>query len=276
MGMSDGEMTEYSKRQWDALADAGVVCSRPILDMTRERACAMVDDQGLLGDIQGLKALCLAQGGGQQSVAFALLGADVTVFDQSEKQLPRDREAAAHYGFEIRAVQGDIRDLSVFGNEEFDVVSQGYSINYIPEVAGVFDEVTRVLRPGGKYALDCHNPFVHGSWIDGCWGSKWRKEDLWRGHGYPIRLPYVEGAKITTCDPYWHFMDADGNEKRVSSPQEFRHLLSTIMNGLIQRGLMIVGFFDEQDGSPEAEVGSWDHYVSFAPPWLTIWAQKKE
>ena len=274
--MSENETTEYNKRQWNALVDAGVCCSRPIFDMTWERASAMVDERGILGDIRGLKVLCLAEGGGQQSVAFAFLGAHVTVFDHSQKQLARDREAAEHYGFEIRTVQGDIRNLSVFGNEEFDIVSQGYSINYVPEVGGVLDEVARVLRRGGKYKLFCHNPFVHGSWVDGCWGSKWREEDLWRGCGYPIRLPYVEGAEITTCDPYWHFTDADGNEKRVESPQEFRHLLSTIINGLIQRGLMIVGFFEGPKCSQEAEVGSWDHYVSFAPPWLTIWSQKNE
>ena len=34
--------------------------------------------------------LCLACGGGQQSVALALLNANVTVFDLSEGQLDRD------------------------------------------------------------------------------------------------------------------------------------------------------------------------------------------
>jgi 2-polyprenyl-3-methyl-5-hydroxy-6-metoxy-1,4-benzoquinol methylase len=55
--------------------------------------------------------LCLACGGGQQSIAFALLEANVTVFDLSEAQLNRDREAA-HFGVDIKILQGDIRDLS--------------------------------------------------------------------------------------------------------------------------------------------------------------------
>ena len=49
--MSENEATEYNKRQWNALVDAGVCCSRPIFDMTRERASAMVDERGILGDI---------------------------------------------------------------------------------------------------------------------------------------------------------------------------------------------------------------------------------
>lgn len=274
--MCEDEITEYNKQQWDALVDAGVVCSRLILDMTREQALALVDEDGVLGELQGRTVLCLANGGGQQSVAFALLGAQVTVVDQSDKQLERDREAAKHYGFDIRLVQGDIRDLSALGEAEFDIVAQGYSINYVSRIDSVFDEVVRVLKPGGKYELACHNPFVHGSWVDGCWGSDWQKEDLWKGEGYPIRLPYVEGAEITTWDQHWNFFNADGVEKRVRSPQEFRHLLSTIVNGLIDRGLTILRIREEPEGDPNAEPGSWEHYVSFAPPWLTIWSQKKD
>ena len=274
--MSEDDIIAYNKRQWDSLVDAGVCCSRPMLNMTCEQARALVDEDSVLGELRGRRVLCLANGGGQQSVAFALLGAQVTVFDQSGKQLARDREAATHYGFEIRTVQGDVRDLSAFDEGEFGIVSQGYCINFVPQVDGVFDGVARVLRPGGKYELMCHNPFVHGSWVDGCWGSKWRKEDLWKGEGYPIRLPYVEGGEITTWDPYWNFDDADGNEKRVPSPQEFRHLLSTIINGLIDRGFAILKVREEPEGDRNAEPGSWEHYVSFAPPWLRIWSQKKE
>ena len=275
--MTDKNATEYNKRQWNALADAGVVCSRPIFNMTADRAHEIVDDEGLLGDLAGRRVLCLANGGGQQSVAFAFLGAEVTVFDHSVKQLAGDRLAADHYGFTIRTVEGDIRDLTDFEDGGFDIVSQGYSINYVPKIDAVFDGVARVLRPGGKYVLACHNPFVHGSWVDGCWGSSWRKEDLWKDIGYPIRLPYVEGSEITTWDPYWNFHDADGNEKRLPAPQEYRHLLSTIVNGLIDRGLMLLRIQEdgESERDPEAEPGSWEHYQYFAPPWMTVWSEKR-
>ena len=273
--MSEDDTTAYNKRQWDRLVDAGVVCSRPVLVMTVEQAKALVDPHGLFGLVKGTEVLCLANGGGQQSVAFSLLGARVTVFDQSEVQLAHDLEAAAYYGHEIRAVQGDIRDLSTFSDAQFDIIAQGYSINYVPEVDAVFNGVARVLRPEGKYELACHNPFVHGSWVDGCWGSRWRIEDLWQGEGYPIRLPYIEGARVTTWDPHWNFHDADGNERRVQAPQEYRHLLSTIVNGLADRGLGILRIREEPEGNPKAEPGSWDHYTSFAPPWLTILSQKK-
>src|SRR5512145_1555735 len=43
----------------------------------------------------GLDILGLACGGGQQGPVFAALGANVTIFDNSPRQLERDREVAA-------------------------------------------------------------------------------------------------------------------------------------------------------------------------------------
>ena len=54
--------------------------------------------------------LCLACGGGHQSIAFALLDANVTVFDLSEDQLNRDREAATRFNVDVKIVQGDALD----------------------------------------------------------------------------------------------------------------------------------------------------------------------
>jgi 2-polyprenyl-3-methyl-5-hydroxy-6-metoxy-1,4-benzoquinol methylase len=51
------------------------------LDTASARAC--IDPDGWLGALDGLRVLCLASGGGQQSAAFALLGAQVTVVDLS-------------------------------------------------------------------------------------------------------------------------------------------------------------------------------------------------
>ena len=51
----------------------------------------------LMGRVRpGDRVLCLAGGGGQQSVIYSLLGADVTVFDLTPEQLDRDRAAARH------------------------------------------------------------------------------------------------------------------------------------------------------------------------------------
>lgn len=119
---------------------------------------------------------------------------------------------------------------------------------------------------------------MHGSWKDGCWGSEWKPSELWHGVGYSIRLPYKEGQPINTDDPAWHFANELGQEVELAAPQEFKHTLSTVINGLIGRGFQILRFeeYTNDSDDPEAKiVGSWNHYVSIAAPWFYLWAARQ-
>ena len=113
------EIARYNKERWEELARANVQYSRPRLDLDEAAAREMIDPHGLIGEMAGKRVLCLASGGGQQSAAFGVLGADVTVLDLSETQLERDRAAAGHYGYAVELCQGDMRDLSRFSEESF-------------------------------------------------------------------------------------------------------------------------------------------------------------
>src|SRR5919205_4400488 len=126
------EIAEYNIERWRRLVEARALYTRPLLDLDAASARERLDPRGRLGELDGRRVLCLAGGGGRESAAFALLGARVTVFDLSEEQLEQDRRAAAHYGFEVETVRGDMRDLSALGREAFDVVSHPYSLNFVP------------------------------------------------------------------------------------------------------------------------------------------------
>lgn len=270
-------MDKISKRnedRWDDLVHFGVPCSRPDFKMTPEIAKETLDKEGIFGDLKGKKVLCLASGGGQQSIGFALLGAKVTVVDFSSEQLEKDKFASEKFSTPIRIIKADMRDLSTLADHEFDIVYQPYSINYVPEVNTVFDEVSRIIRPGGIYHLMFHNPFLHGSWKDGCWGGEWKKDELWKGKGYPIRQPYKEGHPIKLVDPFWNFTNSKGKKVRVKAPQEYKHTLSTVINGLIKRGFNILRFDEYKNNKFDSKPGTWEHYVSYAAPWLFLWARK--
>jgi len=258
--MAMDELARYNKERWEALAQANVEYSRPFLDLDTESARRKVDRLGIMGDVSGKDVLCLAGGGGQQSAAFALLGANVTVLDLSETQLQRDREAAAHYGVQITVAQGDMRDLSRFGEASFDVVWHAYSINFVPEARPVFRQVARVLRPRGLYRIQFTNPFVAG--ID---------EEDWNGQGYPLKRPYVDGSDLWE-DLTWDVDGGDGVIRRIAGPKEFRHTLSTVVNGLAELGLVILGMWEDTSEDPNAEPGTWEHFKSIAPPLLAFWA----
>ncbi len=259
------ELARYNKARWEELAGSNVSNSRPWLDLDENSARKKVDPYGMLKEIAGKQVLCLAGGGGQQSAAFGLLGARVTVFDLSETQLERDHLAAEHYGIQIRTVQGDIRNLAQLNDKAFDIIWQGYSLDFVPDVRPVFAEVARVIRPGGLYYLIFGNPFTHSS-VD---------EEAWDGESYPLKYPYLDGTEVTSLHPDWAHWDVeteDGQWIKVKSPKEFRHTLSTLLNGLVSRGFVILGIWEESSGDPKAEPGSWEHFKSFAPPWLKLWA----
>lgn len=256
------ELSTYNKTRWEALAQANVVFSRPALNLTAAGARQLLDPQKLMGDVADKQVLCLASGGGQQSVAFALLGAQVTVFDFAETQLQRDRDAAAHYGFAIHLVQGDMRDLSCFAENSFDVVWQPPSINYVPDVCRVFGEVARVLRHGGLYHLDCDNPFSMG--LD---------ERDWNGAAYPLNRPYADGVEVERANPCWEVWDEEGNCIMMPAPRQFRHTLGTVVNGLIQQDFMILGLWEETGANLEAAPGTWDQFVRVAPPIFSLWSR---
>ena len=265
------DVAAFNQARWRALAEADALFTRPTLDLDVASARAKVDPDGWLGPLEGKRVLCLAGGGGQQSAAFALLGARVTVVDLSEAQLARDAQAAAHYGLAIEMLQADMRDLSALEVGVFDVVQHAYSINFVPDVRVVFQQVARVLRPGGTYALMFANPFSAGL-----------NPRAWNGAGYPLRLPYLDGAAIEAEDEAWVYRgDDDASDGRgrpsIPPPREYRHTLSTIVNGLAEHGFTIRRLADVVSiyPDPDTEPGTWDHFVSIAPPWLVVWCSYK-
>ena len=149
-------VSRFNRERWDALVKADALFSRPWLNETKESALRRLDPSGRFGSLNGKDVLCLAGGGGQQSAAFALNGSRVSVFDISEGQLRRDLDAARHYGYAVSVFQGDMRDLSVFEPESFDIVSQPYSLNLVPDCREVF-------LPGGRCASKRRSLLILGS-----------------------------------------------------------------------------------------------------------------
>lgn len=251
------EINTTNRQRWNALADANVEWSQPRLEHTLEEARRQIGRHGILTDVAGKRVLCLASGGGQDSVSFGLLGADVTVLDLSDVQLARDQQAAAHHGLQISTCQGDMRDLSSFPDAAFDIVWQVYSLNFVPAVEPVFRGVGRVLKPGGIYFVQFANPFVQA--VD---------NEAWDGHAYPLINPYLDGEDITRYFPGWDVPQPDGTKLTLPSPHEFRHTLGTVLNTLLGCGFTFLGLWEWMLPDPTPQPGSWPHFIQVAPPWF--------
>jgi SAM-dependent methyltransferase len=155
-----------------------------------------------------------------------------------------------------------MRDLTRFAAAEFDLVYHGYSINFVPDPTVVFAQVARVLKPGGAYFVQWHNPFIQG--ID---------DASWDGTGYRLNRLYrdEEIPAATFAEVDWTVEDSAGNVRRVAGPREFRHTLSTMINGLVQHGFQLVGCWEETTQEENPEPGSWEHYKAVTAWIINLW-----
>jgi SAM-dependent methyltransferase len=172
-------------------------------------------------DLTGTAVLCLASGGGQQGPVLAAAGASVTVFDNSPRQLARDAEVAAREGLAVATVLGDMRDLSVFPDAAFDVVVNPVSNVFCPELAPVWHESFRVLRPGGVLMTGFMNPDI---FIFDVAALDQRGELVVR---HP--LPF------TTLD----LSDADRLRSYGDGPIEYSHSLTAQVGGQLAAGFRL-------------------------------------
>jgi SAM-dependent methyltransferase len=156
-----------------------------------------------------------------------------------------------------------MRHLDHFPSHAFDLVYHAYSINFVPDVRPVLAEVARVLRPGGQYRIEWANPFVQTI----------ESEQDWTGEGYLLRFAYVDGRELTDLYPNWTHLQEDGTLRLLPSPREFVHSLSTMINSLAHQGFVITHCREATGDRPEAEPGTWDHFLRVAPPYLTLWAR---
>lgn len=263
---ANDDIARHNRRRWTEWVANGEVYTRPWLELKRETVHAYAQGeldvlpepyryiypQFILKDVTGRDVLCLASGGGQQSVVFGLLGAKVTVLDLTEAQLAGDRKAARHHGYNITATQGDMRDLSRFPAASFDLVYQAISLCFVPDVGQVYREVARVLRPGGYYRAGHCNP-----------ATNLAEHSSWDGQGYRISEPYVGGRLPDKAD----------------EPIEFRHLFSEIFNGLVEAGLAIQGVWEDPRHlvhDQEPEPGTFEHWLTFVQDYFCVVAQKSE
>ena len=130
----------------------------------------------------------------------------------------------------------------------------------VRHVQTVFAEVARVLRPGGIYHMSCNNPYSAG--VD---------ERDWNGQGYPLKDRYVDG-ELFFADDHWEIGYDDGTSARVQGPREFRHTMSTLINGMAGHGFVLLRFWEDTGKDSTAEPGTWEHLKSIAPPFIGFWA----
>ena len=206
------------------------------------------------------KDVCVV-GSGDNYAAFALcgMGANVTSIDISARQLAVASNRAKQLGLPITFVQSDADDMKLIGNAEFDLVcsSNGFFV-WIAELHAVFNEIFRILRPGGHYIFYDVHPF----------------QRPWKDQITPIEV----------SKPYWETGPFQDEEDGTF---EFNWTLAEILNPLAASGLILKRIKE----SPAEDSGYWQHFSylpgndetlldwnenprAALPTWLTVTSQR--
>ncbi len=229
----------YNQDAWDAEVERGNQWTVPVDAATVAKArrgewtLVLTPEKPVPGDwypdLKGSSVLCLASGGGQQGPVLAAAGAHVTVFDASAKQLAQDDSVAKREGLEITTVQGDMRSLDMFEDQQFDLVFHPCSNCFVREIRSVWQEAFRVLRPGGVLLSGFLNPTYF------LFDQRAAEE---RGElKVANRIPYSEVTDLSEEDREF-FMS-----KR--EPLVFGHSLQDQIGAQLAAGFVLTGMYED-------------------------------
>ncbi len=259
--MNNDEILRTNRQVYDTMADAKNPLCQPAKDSELADPLGTLDPLGWLGkSIKGLRVLCLAAGGGRQSSLYAAAGADVTVVDLSRAMLELDRQVAAARSLSLRILETSMEDLSMLKVAEFDIVAQPVSTCYVRNIAVVFDQVARVLRPGGIYVSQHKNPV-----------SLQTSPDSAADGSYPIQHVYYRDTPV----PPPRNTSATANRLRESGAIEFLHRWEQIVGGMCRAGFSIEDLVEPVHAKREAATGTFAHRAQFIAPYVRIKARRQ-
>lgn len=237
-------IVEHNRKTWDRQVELGNLWTIPVneeqlLEAREGNVCIYLTPSIPIPSdwfpvLKNAKILCLASGGGQQGPLLAAAGAKVTVFDNSPNQLQQDRKVAERENLDIETIQGDMRDLSIFSSESFDLIIHPVSNTFIPDVRSVWKEAYRVLRSEGILLSGFDNPISH----------IFDEKEYDKGNlVVKNKIPYSDFDSLSKDDISYRL------EKGI--PLEFGHTLDDQIGGQIAAGFVITGFYEDKYKEPD-------------------------
>ena len=246
--------SDRNRAAWNRLAN-GSAFARVATDDELRQPLLALDTRGWLpGSVRGLDVLCLAAGGGWQSILYAAAGARVTVVDLSPAMLALDAREADRRGYDLTIVEASM-DALPLPAAAFDIVHQPVSTCYVRRLADVYAEVARVLRPGGLYISQHKNP--HSLQVT--------QSDA---DAITLGLPYDIGDPLPDRDR----LGDDVN--REAGCAEFLHRWHDLIGGLCRAGFSIEDLTEPHWAKPDAPVGTMAHRARFVRPFVRLKARR--
>jgi SAM-dependent methyltransferase len=186
----------------------------------------------LLGDVAGLRVLHLQCHFGQDSLALARLGAEVTGVDLSDAAIAAARSLSAELKVAAEFICCDVYELPAhLPAAQFDLVYTSYGVlGWLPDLDRWAALVARYLRPGGRLVLVEFHPVV------------WMFDNDFTHLQYSyFNTGAIEETEVGTY--------ADTGAPITNQSITWNHSLSEVIASLLSQGLQL-SQFGEYDYSP--------------------------
>jgi SAM-dependent methyltransferase len=220
------DYTEQNRRAWNEIAAVRQQALFPpavffaeggsILDATVRQA---------VGDAAGRSLLHLQCSTGEETLSWAVVGAQATGVDISDAQIALARQKAAAAQLDVRFIAADVYALPAeLQAASFDLVyTGGGAMTWLPDLGRWAAAVASALKPGGRLVLHEEHPLAGCLWIA---DSKIR-----------VDYNYFARAEPDYSSTWAHFK---GGEKAKQTKVEFQWPLGDVVTAVAQAGLRIV------------------------------------
>lgn len=249
------DIVQYNREAWNHQVEKKDQWTIPVTDDEIEKARNNIFNLLLtptkpipyewIGNVQDLEVLCLASGGGQQVPIFAALGAKVTSFDNSDKQLEQDTIVCNKHHLTAKTIQGDMRDLSLFADETFDIIFNPCSTCFVEDVLPVWKECFRVLKKGGILLTGFINPIFY------VFDQQKRDSNILE---IKYTLPYSDIDSLTE--------EERKKYTAINEPLVYSHTLTSQIGGQTKAGFHITDFFEDVWNSDEIENNYFPSFIA--------------
>lgn len=116
------------------------------------------DSLKLLGSVEGSRVLDLGCGSGSNAVALARHGAKVIGVDPSADRLASARDLAEASEVRVELHQANLAELAFLRSDSIDAVISVMALAEVDDLARVFRQVHRVLKPGAPLVVSLPHP----------------------------------------------------------------------------------------------------------------------
>ncbi|MGM7702380.1 class I SAM-dependent methyltransferase [Pseudalkalibacillus sp. Hm43] len=215
-------------------------------------------------NVEGSRIINLLGSKGNKAVAFALLGADVTVVDISEDNAKYATELAQAANVDIQYIVSDVLDIPQehkLGYFDYVILELGV-LHYFVDLKPLFRLIQSLLTPGGTFILRDYHPFV----------SKMLNFE----GGTCVATGNYFSEELVEVDVAFSKLLSENQRTTLKQNKIRRWTLGEIVTALVDTGLVIKSLDEEQGIKWAFPPGSPEKIEDRLPGVFTLVATKRE